>query len=174
MELISIIFYFIFMVLISGGGFAVYLIFLKPSPKAHLLKKIGDTYHLVKTVKFKLNQSSLKYRNKTYLLDTKISIVWKKAKPHIFFDIDDMKPLDYKENKIKYDPQMFQTLTDNSMLKNIFGKDQEKIMIIIILILVIGLLISVAFNFYVISNPEAFITTIDSNSTDVTRISPIG
>lgn len=171
MELITIFFYFIFILLMGGIGLTMYLLVFKATPKAHLLKKVGNNFQLVKTIKFKLKDTELKFKTKSYMLDTKFAIIWKRSKPHLYFDIDNMKPLTFLQTK-KYDPKMFQTLTDNKMLQNIFGKDQEKIMLVIILILVIALMVSVGFNFYVVSNPESFIS-IPSNSTTVVPISPI-
>jgi len=154
-----------FTISLIGVFVVTYFLVIKKTPKAHILKKIGDTYEHVATKNFKLSATTIKYKNKIYDLDLTKAIRWRKSKPHIFFDIEKLSPLTFFENKI-YNAEMFQTLTDNTLLKKLFGKDAEKLLIIVVLVLGVALIISVAFNLYVVSNPQQFIHTA-TNTTSV-------
>lgn len=173
MDIVSYIIYSVSALFFAVIVFTIYIVFLRATPKIHLLKKVGGKYQLVKIIKFKMSDTEVKYKNKTYLLDLDNNGVnWKRNKPHLYNDIDDCTALTFNEGQ-KYNAEMLQTLIDNHMLKGIFGKEQEKLLIIIILILVLCLMISVSFNIYVTSNPAAFLPPPSNATLPVSNISPI-
>lgn len=174
----------IFMEILAGSSFTglMWYLFIRKTPKVIITAKIGGIRRIIKEVKFNIKElSSVKKvsiakKERKYHLNGKYAIENKKGKPTIYFDKDNVEPLNIGED-IPRNAEDFNNLTDNEFTRNFIKGENVRMYLIIIAILAIGLMISITLTMYIIQNPEQFIhAAVNGTKTVVTTtkgVSPV-
>lgn len=156
----------------AGFAFLMWYIFIRKTPKLIFTAKIGGIRRIIKEVKYNISENTkivkIGKKERRYMINPKFAIENKKGKPIIYYDKDDVEPLNIGGD-MNRNPEDLNNLIDNEYIKGFLKGDKVRIYIIIILILAIGLTAMAMFTMYVVQNPEQFIhTAVNGTKTIVT------
>lgn len=160
---------FVASIIFSIGGLVglVWFMFIRDTNKLYITQKIGGVRKIIRKVSFKSDESSKTVLSKDYNLNTQDDrcIQSKKGKIIMFVDKDDTEPLYIGEEKEHKPSSKFHDVTENKIIHSVFGSGNDKMLMLIVLILAFGVIALTFALMYVMQNPEMFIKPIGNAST---------
>lgn len=162
--IISLPLEFIASIIFSIAGLIglVWFMFIRDTNKLYITQKIGGVRKIIRKVTFKSDNETKTVLGKDYNLDTQDDrcIQSKKGKTIIFVDKDNTEPLFIGEEKEHKPSRKFHDITENKIIHSVFGSGNDKMLVLVILILAFAVIALVFALMYVMQNPEMFIQNI--------------
>lgn len=120
----------------------------KPKIKCLIFMRKAKEYSLIKTIKISYTTTKFSYGTRTYHVDLEAIVSWKRSKPYLFYDLDELLPMRFRKSSIEHDSNEAYKFLQKKILDEITNKEADKFLMYIIAGLIIGVIAITVFSFW--------------------------
>lgn len=136
--------------------------------QVYILRKVNDTYQIVKKIKIDKSDKEIKYNGKTFVVNLEICIFDTNNKPILHYDYDSCEPINPFITTSKKNPNTLQSYMESKIYPKIFGSDGSNfLMVLLIVVCVTSIVISVYSVFMLLDMQNVLKTILNSMKSSV-------